>query len=58
MSFGNGAGGGAYPLRDLRGQGGSNRDSHQLRNEQLAQAEYSNQMDNEQEDGARGRGKT
>ena len=42
-----GATGGSYPPRDLRGQGGGDRDSHQLPNEGLAQAKYGHQLDEE-----------
>ena len=55
MSIG-GASGGRYPPTDLRGQGGGNRDSHQLPNEGLSQAKYANQMDQEERDLAAGRG--
>ena len=38
---------GGYPPHDIRGQGGGNRDSHQLPNEGLSQAKYSADVDDE-----------
>ena len=50
-----GSSGGAYPPHDLRGQGGGNRDSHQLPNEGLSQAKYAEQMEHEEEEAAQGK---
>jgi hypothetical protein len=38
---------GGYPPHDLRGQGGGDRDSHQLPDEGLAQAKYEAEVDAE-----------
>lgn len=44
-----GATGGAYPPHDVRGQGGGNRDSYHLPNENLSRAEYAEHIDEELE---------
>lgn len=49
MDFGNpNADGGGYPPSDLRGQGGWNRDSHQLPNEAESRARYASATDKEE----------